>query len=43
MTVTEMKQLSKVFIAMGFDVEEWVKDWKKIYKEYESEDNVITK
>ena len=38
-----MEQLSKVFLAMGFDIEEWIKDWKKIYKEYESESKVTTK
>ena len=43
MTNDEIEQLSKVFLALGFDIETWVKEWKKLYKEYETKNAITTK
>lgn len=34
MTEEEMKSLTRMYLALGFDFEEAYKDWKKFYKDY---------
>ena len=34
MTKQELQELTKTYLALGFDIEEIYKEWKKIYKEY---------
>lgn len=37
MTFTELEELTKLFLALGFDLESAAKEWKKFYKEYKEE------
>ena len=37
MTSAELKELTKLFLALGMDLEAAAKDWKKLYKEYKDE------
>lgn len=37
MTSSEMDELIKFYLALGFDFEDLNKDWKKIYKEYKND------
>lgn len=37
LTALELRQLVKTYLALGFDIEELHKKWKKLYTEYKNE------
>ena len=34
MTYEELEELTRLFLALGMDLEDAAKEWKKLYKEY---------
>lgn len=38
MTEEEMKSATKIYLALGFELEQRYKEWKELYEEYKSKD-----
>jgi len=39
MTEAEIEQITRVYFALGIDIEDVYREWSKIYKEYKNHEN----